>query len=50
VLHCGGEIGAYTTQPNFCRWKMLEALLHIRHSGGDTIICSWSQLDKVSNI
>jgi hypothetical protein len=33
VVHCEGEISAYTTQPNFRRWKMIEALPRTRHSG-----------------
>jgi hypothetical protein len=33
VVRRGGEIGAYTTQPNFHRWKMLEALPRTRYSG-----------------
>jgi hypothetical protein len=33
VVRCGGEIGAYTAQPNFHKWEMLRALPRTRHSG-----------------
>jgi hypothetical protein len=33
VVCCGGEIGAYTVQPNFHGWEMLGALPHTRYSG-----------------
>jgi hypothetical protein len=32
VVRCGGEIGAYTTQPNLPRWEMLGALPRARHN------------------
>jgi hypothetical protein len=33
MVRCGGEIGAYIVQPNFCRWEMIGALPRTRHSG-----------------
>jgi hypothetical protein len=32
AVHWGGEIGAYTTQPNFRIWEMLGALPRTRYS------------------